>query len=281
MFKNLFTKEAPKKMHVIAVASGKGGVGKSTVAVNLAYALKNLGNSVGLLDADIYGPSLPLLLHTTTPISHEENQTKDGKMIPPSYAGVKMLSIGHFGEQLKATVMRGPMVNSLIKQLFTSVAWGQLDYLIIDYPPGTGDVQITLSQIANLAGALLVTTPGEIALSDVRKALHMFELTNTDLLGVVENMSSFICDSCDKEHKIFGTEGGETLAKEFHLELLGKIPMEAKAAQSGDSGKPIVLSDKNCISSKKFEEIAKKIHTKLQNKTSDNLENFSLKWQKA
>lgn len=283
MFKNLFSKNKPKTTKVIAIASGKGGVGKSTTAVNLAYALKALGADVGLLDADIYGPSLPLLLHKTEPILHDKKASTQEKIIPPSYAGVKMLSIAHFNEQIKAAVMRGPMVTSLIKQLLTSVSWGNLDYLIIDYPPGTGDIQITLSQSANIAGALIVTTPQEMALSDVRKAINMFDLTNIPILGVVENMSSFICDSCDKIHHIFLENGGEKIAKEYKTEFLSKIPLEKKVALSSDSGKPVVTEFKDSKTAKEYFELAKKIHGKMnsRNQTKTTLSDFSLNWQKA
>ena len=283
MFKKFFSKAKPKSTKVLAVASGKGGVGKSTTAVNLAYALNSLGLSVGLIDADIYGPSLPLLLHETKPILHEQQKSTQEKIIPPSYAGVKMISIGHFQEQIKAAVLRGPMVNSLIKQLLTSVSWGELDYLIIDYPPGTGDIQITLSQSANLAGALIVTTPQEMSLSDVRKAVNMLRLTGTNILGVVENMSSFICDSCDKKHEIFLSDGGEKIASEFDTEVLARVPLEKKIALSSDSGLPLVLSHKESESAKEYLNLAKKLHLKTEaiSAQKDTLENFTLTWQKA
>lgn len=283
MFKNFFSRSQPKVCKIIAVASGKGGVGKSTTAVNLAYALKSLGLEVGLMDADIYGPSLPLLLHETKPVDHTPQESSAEKIIPPSYAGVKMLSIGHFQEQVKAAVMRGPMVNSLIKQLVKSVSWGELDYLIIDYPPGTGDIQITLSQIANLTGALIVTTPQELSLADVRKAIHMFKVTNTPLLGLVENMSSFVCDNCDKEHQIFLSGGAEKMAEEISLETLGKVPLETQVAVSSDGGLPLVLSHPESRSAKAYFDLAKRLHLNCQSLAAvkKTLDNFSLTWQKA
>ena len=280
LLKNLFSKPKPKEMKIIAVASGKGGVGKSTTAVNLAYSLHKLGAEVGLLDADIYGPSLPLLLHKTKPIIHKEQKSSAEKIIPPSYGGVKMISIGHFHEQIKAAVMRGPMVNSLIKQLLTSVSWGNLDYLIIDYPPGTGDIQITLSQSANLWGALMVTTPQEVALSDVRKAIHMFKLTGVSLLGVVENMSSFICDSCDKVHHIFLEKGAEKIAEEFQTQVLAQIPLESTLSSASDDGVPLSLSHPDSKSSQEYLELAQKIIDQNKAQTT-NLKNFTLRWQKA
>ena len=305
MFKKLFTKkkEIEKKTvrkqeeqeatinknektfiaNIIAVASGKGGVGKSTTAVNLAYSLAKQGKKVGLLDADLYGPSLPTLLRKTKPLVANENQESAEKIIPPSYGGVKMISIGFFYEQTKATVMRGPMVSSLIKQLLNNVLWGRLDYLIIDYPPGTGDIQLTLSQMAQIKGAILVTTPQEISLVDVRKAIHMFKLTNIPVLGVIENMGSFVCDNCAEIHNIFPKGGGEKLKTEYEIPILAKIPLEKTLAYSSDEGIPFVKKYPKSHTSHEYLNCSKKLeHELLKNQMAHkNLDKFSLTWQKA
>jgi ATP-binding protein involved in chromosome partitioning len=225
--------------NIIAVAAGKGGVGKSTTAVNLAYALAATGSKVGLLDADIYGPSIPLM--TRPDITNSANSSL---LIPPVARGVKIMSIGLFVGGDKASILRGPMVNGVIKQFMTQVAWGELDYLIIDYPPGTGDIQLTISQMAPLTGAVIVTTPQDLALADVRKAIQMFETLKVPILGVVETMSYFKCDGCDKKHFIFRAQGGNRISAEFGAPLLAEIPIDPMLVEASDKGTPYVLTAK-------------------------------------
>ena len=236
--------------NIIAVASGKGGVGKSTVAVNLAVSLAKTGARVGLLDADIYGPSIPLMfgLIKEQPKAIE----KDGKtwIIPFEKYGVKILSIGFFVDQTKALIWRGPMASSALKQLFTDAEWGELDYLILDLPPGTGDIPLTLVQSFPLTGSIIVSTPQELALADVRKAADMFrnEQIRIPLLGVVENMSYFIPpDNPDKKYYIFGQSGCKKFAEQHNIPLLGQIPIVPAISESGDSGSPIAAEDNSPV----------------------------------
>ncbi len=219
--------------NIIAVASGKGGVGKSTTAVGLAYALAKAGSKVGLLDADVYGPSVPRMVKISKAAA-QEGQV----IVPPEADGVKVISMGMFQSGDKAAILRGPMAGTVIKQFLTQVEWGTLDYLIIDYPPGTGDIQLTISQTAPVTGAVIVTTPQEVALMDVRKAVSMFTTLKVPILGVIETMSYFICDGCDKKHFIFRQGGGERLAREFGVALLGQIPIDPAITQGGDDGSP-------------------------------------------
>jgi ATP-binding protein involved in chromosome partitioning len=228
--------------NIIAVGSGKGGVGKSTVAVNLAVSLAKTGAKVGLLDADIYGPSIPLMFGLQN--DHPEAFDKDGKtwIIPFEKFGVKLLSIGFFVDQTKALIWRGPMASSALKQLFTDAIWGELDYLVIDLPPGTGDIPLTLIQNFPLTGAIIVSTPQEMALSDVRKAADMFknDQIRIPLLGLVENMSYFIPpDDLSRKYYIFGQSGCKKLADQLHIPILGQIPIVPAITESGDSGCPI------------------------------------------
>lgn len=228
----------PQVKHVIAVASGKGGVGKSTLSATLALALKETGAKVGLLDADIYGPSVPTLFNVhQSPVMVE----KDGKswMIPIESHGIKLLSIGFMTAPGQAVVWRGPMISSAFRQFIHDVEWGELDYLIVDLPPGTGDVQITLSQQAPLTGVVLVTTPQEMALTDARRAVDMFQLDaiKKPIIGVVENMSYFTPDDApDKKYRIFGEGGGAKIAAEYNLNFLGELPLNPKIMQNADSG---------------------------------------------
>ena len=222
--------------HIIAVASGKGGVGKSTTAVNLAYALAATGSKVGLLDADVYGPSIPRMVT----ITKGAEESAPGMVTPPDAHGVKVLSTGMFASAKEATILRGPMVGSVVKQLLTQVAWGDLDYLVIDYPPGTGDIQLTISQTVALSGAVIVTTPQEVALLDVRKAVSMFKTLKVPILGVLETMSFFVCDGCDKRHFIFRQGGGEKLARELGVAFIGGIPLDPRIAQGADEGRALV-----------------------------------------
>ncbi|MCX6105015.1 MAG: Mrp/NBP35 family ATP-binding protein [Proteobacteria bacterium] len=224
--------------NIIAVASGKGGVGKSTTAVNLAYALAKAGSKVGLLDADVYGPSIPRMVKITT-LAEEGGPNE---IIPPLADGIKVISVGMFTQASDATILRGPMAGSVIKQFLTQVKWGELDYLVIDYPPGTGDIQLTISQTAPVTGAVIVTTPQEVSLIDVRKAMSMFKTLKVPVLGVIETMSYFVCDGCDKKHTIFRSGGGERLARESGITLLGTIPLDPRVAIGGDEGRPHVAA---------------------------------------
>jgi ATP-binding protein involved in chromosome partitioning len=222
--------------NIIAVGSGKGGVGKSTTAVNLALALQREGARVGLLDADIYGPSIPSMLGV------KGQPSTDGEHIIPKEAhGLKVMSIGFLVAEDTAMIWRGPMVTSALQQLLGDTLWGPLDYLIIDLPPGTGDIQLTLAQKIPVAGAVIVTTPQDIALLDARRAVHMFRKVDVPILGVVENMSTHICTACGHEEAIFGHGGGELMAKDFEIPLLGQMPLTMEIRSSLDAGQPTMM----------------------------------------
>lgn len=244
----------PDVKYVIAVSSGKGGVGKSTVSVNLAVALALTGAKVGLLDADIYGPNIPMMMGVTKP-----PEQKDGKIAPAESHGVKLISMGFFVPEDTAVVWRGPMVHTAIQQLFRDVLWGELDYLLIDLPPGTGDAQLTLTQLVPLTGAITVTTPQEVALHDVRKGMMMFQKVNVPLLGIVENMSYFLCGHCGERTEIFSHGGGERAAAKLGVPFLGHIPIDPAIRDGGDSGLPIVVADPASPQSAAFRDIAQKI----------------------
>ncbi len=239
--------------NVVAVISGKGGVGKSTVAVNLAISLAKTGAKVALIDSDFYGPSIPTLMSGgEVKADHEE------KLIPPLKYGIKYISLGFFlANPDDAVIWRGPMFNKALTQLFNDVNWGEVDYCIVDMPPGTGDAQISLSQLVKLAGALVVTTPQEVALADVRKSINMLKKVNVDLLGIVENMSGFVTPD-GKVHNIFGEGGGEKTAKAFDTVLLASIPIDTAIREAGDNGKPIATLDDSAVS-KQFHDLALKL----------------------
>src|SRR5271169_3054849 len=222
---------------IIAIGSGKGGVGKTTLAVNLAIALARMGHKVGLLVADVYGPNVPLMLGTTVAPS----VVGEDRILPPERYGLKVMSVGFLSPGDKPLVWRGPMLHSVIKQFLGQVEWGQLDYLIIDLPPGTGDVVISLVQTVPVSGAVVVTTPSDVSLQDARKAIEMFRQVKVDVLGVVENMSSFLCPHCQHEIDIFSKGGGERTAKQFGVPYLGSIELDPDIRKGGDSGQPIVL----------------------------------------
>ena len=231
----------PTVRNVIAVAAGKGGVGKSTVSVNIAMALKQLGARVGLLDADIYGPSIPKMLG---PAQREADKSVDGeRIIPALYRGIPAMSIDYFVETGRAVIWRGPMIHKLLQQFLEDVDWGELDYLIIDLPPGTGDAQLSLGQLIPITGGVIVTTPQEVALLDVRKAVDMFARLEVPVLGVVENMSGYACPSCGHQDDIFSSGGGERLANDLGVELFGKVPIDRRVGAGGEQGVPVVESD--------------------------------------
>ena len=229
----------PGVKNTIAVASGKGGVGKSTVAVNLAVALAKNGAKVGLIDADIYGPSIPLMLGVNK--QPKTLQTENGmKLVPVESYGLKLISIGFLIDDNNPVIWRGPMASGAIKQFMSDVHWGELDYLVFDMPPGTGDIQLTLVQTIPLTGSVIVTTPQEVSLIDARKALKMFNRVNVPVLGIVENMSYFIAPDTGKRYDIFGAGGGEKLSKELETPFLGGIPIDPRIREGGDNGVPIV-----------------------------------------
>jgi ATP-binding protein involved in chromosome partitioning len=251
----------PSVKNIICVASGKGGVGKSTVTVNLALALAKTGAKVGILDADIFGPSIPLMMGIAKGTRPEVRLIKDKHYIVPLEAhGVKVVSIGLIVDERQAVVWRGAMVHSALKQFITDVIWGKLDYLMIDMPPGTGDVQLTMAQTVPLTGAVIVTTPQEVALTDARKAIAMFSLPNINvpIVGVVENMAYFSpADLPNKKYYIFGQDGGKSLASEYELAFVGEVPLVEKVREGGDNGNPIVLSEN--ATSEAFYVIAAKV----------------------
>jgi len=237
--------------NIIAVGSGKGGVGKSTTAVNLALALQREGARVGLLDADIYGPSIPSMLGV------KGQPSTDGEHIIPKEAhGLKVMSIGFLVAEDTAMIWRGPMVTSALQQLLGDTLWGPLDYLIIDLPPGTGDIQLTLAQKIPVAGAVIVTTPQDIALLDARRAVHMFRKVDVPILGVVENMSTHICTACGHEEAIFGHGGGELMAKDFEIPLLGQMPLTMEIRSSLDAGQPTMMQNLDSTIAKSYRSLA-------------------------
>jgi ATP-binding protein involved in chromosome partitioning len=231
-------KPLPGIRNVIAVASAKGGVGKSTVAANLALAWARMGARVGLLDADIYGPSQPLMLG----VEGTKPETREQRIIPVQVHGLKLMSLGLLIDPGQPAIWRGPMVTQALTQLLTGTDWGELDYLVLDLPPGTGDLQLTLAQKVPVAGAVIVTTPQEIAVADARKGLVMFEKVGIATLGVVENMATHVCSHCGHEEAIFGSGGGEKLAEANHVPFLGRLPLDARIRAESDSGRPTVVS---------------------------------------
>src|SRR5229473_2114249 len=241
----------PEVKHTIAVSSGKGGVGKSTVSVNLAVALKQSGAEVGLVDVDVYGPDVPLMMGAKGKPGMFEN-----KIIPVEAHGIKIMSIGLLVAEREALVWRGPMIHSAVQQFLRDVNWGPLDYLVFDMPPGTGDAQLSLSQVVPLSGVVMVTTPQDVALLDVRKALGMFRKLNVPILGIVENMSYFIAPDTGRRYGIFGEGGGQRVADEFGVPLLGQIPLEMETREGGDSGVPITVGRPDSAQAQAFRKIA-------------------------
>jgi ATP-binding protein involved in chromosome partitioning len=244
--------------HIVAVSSGKGGVGKSTVAANLAAALVESGRRVGLLDADVYGPNIPILFGErrkprVTGAKGEE------RIVPLEAHGVKLMSLGFLLDDEQPAIMRGPLISGILRQFLEQVEWGELDYLIVDMPPGTGDAQLSLVQTINLDGAVMVTTPQDLSTADVRRGIRMFERVNTRVLGVVENMSGFHCPCCGERIDIFGRGGGQTLAEDMHTPVLAEIPLDPQVREAGDAGRPTALATPDSPAGREFIALADRV----------------------
>ena len=245
----------PGVANIVAIGSGKGGVGKTTLAVNTTVALAKLGYKVGLIDADIYGPNVPLMLG-----SGQQPRVLQNNQIEPNFVhGIKVISVGFISPGDKPLVMRGPMLHQIIRQFLQQVEWGELDFLIIDLPPGTGDVVISLVQTVPLTGAVVVSTPSDVSLQDARKALEMFHQVNVEVLGIVENMSSFTCPHCHHEIDIFSKGGAERTAKQFNIPFLGSVELDPEIRQGGDKGLPIALLGESSAKAKDFYSVARKV----------------------
>jgi ATP-binding protein involved in chromosome partitioning len=249
----------PDVRYTIAVSSGKGGVGKSTVAVNLALALRATGAAVGIIDSDVYGPDLPLMLGTKG-----RPGMFDNRIIPVEAHGLKLMSIGLLVNDREPLVWRGPMIHSFIQQMLKDVMWGALDYLVFDMPPGTGDAQLSLSQVIPLSGVVMVTTPQDVALLDVRKAIGMFQRLNVPMLGVVENMSQFVCPHCHETTAIFGATGGQRIADEFGVPLLARLPLDPETRVGGDEGSPITVRRPDSPQANAFRDLAGRVVARLE-----------------
>jgi ATP-binding protein involved in chromosome partitioning len=245
----------PGVSNIIAVGSGKGGVGKTTLAVNLATALVKMGYRVGLIDADIYGPNVPLMMG----ISQQPRVLENNQIEPLTAHGVKLISVGLISPGDKPLVMRGPMLHQIIRQFLQQVQWGELDFLLVDLPPGTGDVVISLVQTVPLTGAVIISTPSDVSLQDARKALEMFHQVNVEVLGLVENMSQFTCPHCNQVIDIFSRGGAERLAKQANLTFLGSIELDPEVRHGGDRGLPIVLAGEGNSHARQFFEVARKV----------------------
>ena len=246
----------PNVKNIIAVSSGKGGVGKSTVAVNLAVSLALDGAKVGLMDADIYGPNVPLMLG----VGHEQPKVFNNKIIPIEAHGVKMISMALLAPPDKPMILRGPMLHGVVRQFLADVNWGELDYLVVDMPPGTGDVQLSLAQLVPVQGAVLVTTPQTVSIADVRRALKMFETVAVPILGVIENMSYFVPpDMPEKRYNIFGEGGGRKLAEQYNVPFLGEVPLGMEVREAGDKGVPVVIANPDSPQSKSFRSVAEEV----------------------
>ena len=249
----------PEVRHTIAVSSGKGGVGKSTVAVNLAVALKQTGATVGIVDSDVYGPDIPLMLG-----AKGRPGMFDNRILPVEAHGLKMMSIGLLVNEREPLVWRGPMIHSFIQQMLKDVMWGALDFMVFDMPPGTGDAQLSLSRVIPLSGVVMVTTPQDVALLDVRKALSMFQRLNVPILGIVENMSDFACPHCGQHTAIFGDAGGNRISQEYGVPLLSRIPLEPQTRIAGDEGTPITLRSPESGPARAFAELAHAVERRLE-----------------
>ncbi|MGQ0646645.1 MAG: Mrp/NBP35 family ATP-binding protein [Gemmatimonadaceae bacterium] len=248
----------PHLGHVIAVSSGKGGVGKSTVAVNLAVALAQRGLRVGLMDADIYGPDIPLMMGVNAP-----PPVRNEKIIPLEAHGVKLISLGFLIERDQPAIWRGPIVMKITTQFLRDVAWGELDFFLVDMPPGTGDAQLSLVQATHVSGAIIVTTPQQVAIGDALRGAKMFQRVNVPVLGIVENMSWFECPHCGKPVSLFGSGGGKRLADELQLDLLGQIPMSPRVVEGGDTGRPVVVADPQSATARALGALADRLYATL------------------
>jgi ATP-binding protein involved in chromosome partitioning len=247
--------EVPGIRNILAVGAGKGGVGKSTTAVNLAVALRQKGARVGLMDTDVYGPNIPQMLG----ITGQPEVTEERKMIPPEAHGIKVISMGMLVPPDQPVIWRGPMLHGAVQQFMRDVAWGELDYLVVDLPPGTGDVSLSMAQSVPVAGAVVVTTPQGVSVSDVRKAVGMFRQLNIPVLGVIENMSSFECPHCHETTEIFGRGGGQKMATDLMIPFLGAVPIDTRVREGGDEGQPIVVAAPEAPAARAFTELAGKV----------------------
>src|SRR5436190_3999203 len=245
----------PGVKNIVAVSSGKGGVGKSTVAVNLAVALAQDGAKVGLMDADVYGPNVPMMLGA----SGTQPEVVGNRLIPTEAHGIKMISMALLVPPDKPMILRGPMLHGVVRQFLSDVNWGELDYLIVDMPPGTGDVQLSLAQLVPVQGAVLVTTPQEVSTSDFRRAVKMFETVNVPVLGIIENMSYFIAPDTGNKYEIFGSGGGQRLSDEYGLNFLGQVPLGMEVREGGDRGIPVVISSPDSPQSAAFHHVAEEV----------------------
>ena len=257
----------PGVAHVIAVASGKGGVGKSTVAANLALALVRLGHRVGLMDCDVYGPSIPLMLG----LRGRPESTEDKRIIPLEAFGLKVISLGLFIEDQTPVIWRGPMINKLLTQFLREVDWGELDFLVLDLPPGTGDAQLTITQQVPLTGGVIVTTPQDVALLDVKRGVTMFQQVNAPVLGVIENMSYHICSGCGARAELFGHGGGARMAAQSGIPFLGEIPLVRQLRESMDAGEPVVVAAPESAEAQAFLQIGRRVMAELEQRTETRL----------
>jgi ATP-binding protein involved in chromosome partitioning len=245
--------------NILAVGAGKGGVGKSTTSVNLAVALQRKGARVGLMDADVYGPNIPQMLGITA----QPEVGEDKRIVPPEAYGIKVISMGMLVAPDQPIIWRGPMLHGAVQQFMRDVAWGELDYLVVDLPPGTGDVSLSMAQSVPVAGAVVVTTPQGVSVSDVRKAVAMFRQLNIPILGVVENMSTFVCGHCGQRTDIFGHGGGARMAEEMSIPFLGEVPIDTRVREGGDTGKPIVAAVPDSAAARGFDSVAGKVAAQL------------------
>ncbi len=266
----------PGIRHVIAIGSGKGGVGKSTVSVNLAFALQQIGGSIGLVDADVLGPSIPGMLGL--PTDQPPATTPDQQIVPADRDNLKVISMGMLTGDDSPAILRGPMVSKYLRMFISNVQWGHLDYLILDLPPGTGDTQLTLAQSVPLSGAVIVTTPQDVSLKIARRGLRMFETVHVPILGIIENMSTFTCPHCGKGTDVFRHGGGERMSRELGVPFLGAIPLDAEIVTSGDEGRPIVLEKPHSVAAQAFLAIATELAGRLEGHPTAALKPFVWNW---